>query len=548
MDFLRFSRKSTLAFSILTLGMLAVTSPSQAGLFEKNAINKKGAQHLKKMFEDALQEENRQLAAQGGNLKIDGEVTVEPSDTYYAITLPHLTATNIDKSTVDIGMVAMNALPTDKKGQWKMTMALPTPIVWHGPDGMKTVTIDIGKQNFAGIWHEEYSTYVKMQANYQDIRITSNDGALNMTVGGLKAVTDFTEDKNGHWSGPATFGLSDFRVGGPTGSFRLGSLEGTTEVFDYDMKAAKAFRENMQALTESYKSGDAGAANAVTPQHASAMYNMVTGFLGTVWDGFSSHAVVRDIEFSSAATPTSPAHSVKIGEQTFDFSLRGFRAQAVALGFALGYNQIAVTPSPQYVETVPDHARLAIEINNLPYKDMVALGGSAITNSGAAPQNGQMLAMQMMMTLPQLLTKAGTNITLREFTLGNAQYSATGKGVLTADMQALKGATGSGTVEISGLETLINLVQGHLKSPSATAQEKESLDKLLKTLSLIQMLGQQGTDAGGRAVRMYNFELTKDGKTMLNGTDLGTLTQQAPPQQQALPPPVPGSIMPRTTP
>ena len=57
-------------------------------------------------------------------------------------------------------------------------------------------------------------------------------------------------------------------------------------------------------------------------------------------------------------------------------------------------------------------------------------------------------------------------------------------------------------------------------------ESKTKLQSTLSTLGILQLAGQQGKDAQGNPVRLYDFELNKQGQILLNGTDMALLMPQ----------------------
>src|SRR5690606_24068324 len=115
--------------------------------------------------EDMLNQRAEQARAQGGELVRDGAVIVEKAKEYYAVTLPPLSLRGKNNTRVDIGMIAVNASPGKEEGEWRMSVALPMPLIVRdmNQDG-RTLTVDIARQNMAGIWHEKIEGFSKLNA------------------------------------------------------------------------------------------------------------------------------------------------------------------------------------------------------------------------------------------------------------------------------------------------------------------------------------------------------------------------------------------------
>ena len=153
---MRLSFPRPITAAAILLAALGVASPARAQTSDGDV------QKLEGIFTQLLEQYKALTEANGAELVEEGNILVEPSDHYYAITLPHLTVQQKDGAYTDIGMIAVNALPGDAAGQWKMTMAVPTPIIHYDSKKNPVVSVNIGQQNFAGVWYEKFRNFIRM--------------------------------------------------------------------------------------------------------------------------------------------------------------------------------------------------------------------------------------------------------------------------------------------------------------------------------------------------------------------------------------------------
>lgn len=504
---------TAIAFAALICIAGAYILPARA------AVDAKGAAHLKTMFEKILEQDK---TSKNNALKLDGEVMVEPVDNYYAVTLPHLSMLSDDGGRVEVGIITLNVMPTDVPTQWKMTLALPSPITFYDAKNAPEMQLAIMKQYFAGVWDEKFRNFTKLKAQYKDVRAVSSDRRVNIAVPDFTATYDLKENANKNLSGPMLFEITGLQAAGATGGkISAGKIEYAVNLIDYSVDAAGAYRDNMAALTESYQSGEDSGSRA----HITGIYNLVADFIGTVWDGFTSTLGARDIALSLPAMNGKPAQDVKISSAAFSFDMTGFRKNSVILRTGMNYSglSIAPLPDPAMGAMLPSKVNVDISINNLPYREMRALGQTSVDAAVKAPQMAQLAGLQALMSLPQLFTTAGTNMVLKDTEVTGKDYRIAAAGTLTADMAAMKMATGKGRMEIAGIDKLIAFTAERLKDPKLNPAQKAKLENTARTLAALQIAGQQGTDSTGAPARTYDFELTKDGKTLMNGTDIGLL-------------------------
>lgn len=491
--------------------------------------NEEGVQRLESIFTELLTQYEEATKSNGATFVKEGKILVEPSDSYYAVTLPHISIKLQDGSYTEIGMIAFNAVPGDTAEQWKMTIAIPTPIIHYDSANTPVVTADIGKQSFAGIWHEEFKNFVKMNAHYTDINIKHHSEQTRIVIPDIKMLYDLAENDQGLWSGPADFMVSDLQIyfdrDGSTASIKEVTMKSVMK--DYSIEAALEYQEQINALLESYEGGDT---ESISGTHIMGLYNMVFDFMSKAWDGFDFSMGMKDFVLTRPPIPGSPPGLMKIGNSHFGFAMNGFRDGAVDLGFKMAYDGFVFEPMDETTsQSVPDHFNIDLSINSLPYGEIVDLGRSSIQSTMDSPQAAQMVGLQAIVMLPQLLTRAQTNLALKDTSIGNEYYNLAAEAMFTANLDAVLGATGSAKTEIYGIDNLINSLTAAVTNPDIDQKKKQSIQQTLGMLSIVKMVGQMSKNAAGQDVRSYNFELNEQGKTMLNGTDLQVLMQSGQP-------------------
>ena len=207
-------------------------------------IDAAGAAHLKTVFTNLLTDKAKRITSQGSKLVMDGDVMVEPASGYYAVTLPHLSVVSADNSRFDIGMISVNVIPDDKPDQWKMSLALPTPLTWRDAQGAEKVKVEIGKQNFAGIWNEKLQNFTKLKAEYRDIKVNTPDKQFLGAATGLTLIYDLNQGSDGHWSGPINYAANGVVLAMADGTaVSIGKLEAASSVQGYAFDAVNGYSD-----------------------------------------------------------------------------------------------------------------------------------------------------------------------------------------------------------------------------------------------------------------------------------------------------------------
>ncbi len=512
----RFHFKLNLAITYTVIMTLAIFAYSPA----KAQVDEAGAEKLRTLFSEYI-ETNRASATQNGaELVTKGDVEVTPKGSYYAITLPHLGLKMQDGGLFDIGVFALNAMPSSVPGQWKMTVATPTPMVMYDAASAPKLIVNIGEQSFSGIFQEEMKSFVKLKAQYNKFVAIDQDSGMKFLFPSIQYVANMEERTPGQWTGPADIVINGFHVldeGQTTPVFKIGKMFIKSTVEDYSAKAQIDFQEKMEALTEAMSSVDAP---QVSPDHAMAMYNLMTEFFGTAFDAMDFELGVENVHVA----PPNEDKEFNLNRAAFGMGMSGFRSNRVKLRYWLNYNGLSVPGLEKEVEDmIPTQMNYDISLNNIPYKEMVDLGRSSMQGIIAQPQASQLIGLQALMTAPQLLTQASSNVSINNTYAGNNIYNVNLNGLLTADINAIKGGYGNGRVEFYGLESLIAMTQKNLENPDLSMEDKQKLQQMYGGLNAMLLFGQQDTDSNGRAIRAYNLELTKEGAILLNGADINTI-------------------------
>lgn len=107
----------------------------------------------------------------------DGDVVVEDADSHKAVTLPYLTIKMPDNTMLDIGFIAINAVPREANSGWDLALALPTPItVKNAQTGDTVNALHIGEQKTSLSWTNEDLLSAELTLNLSDMVFKDKDG------------------------------------------------------------------------------------------------------------------------------------------------------------------------------------------------------------------------------------------------------------------------------------------------------------------------------------------------------------------------------------
>lgn len=504
---------------LLALGLMVwAAGPAWA------AIDKAGAQKLKTVMDKAVTDWQAYAAAYEMTLELDGPVMVEPNGTYYAVTLPGLKIGDMDGARVEMGMVAINAMPAAKPGQWKMTVALPTPISRFDENHKLETLVTIGAQNLAGIWDEDLSSFAKINATYSQIVAMTPDRKPFLTIANTTLDGDLEKNAKGLWSGPARITLNNLALQDPNGTKgSAGSLTFVYKVKDYAPAATRAYGTKMEALNESIAAGDG---KTVSADHLRGMLALLGELMETESDAVSFSFTLKDAALSASAPQKAPARQVAVESLQAGMDFNNFHSPHPGMRLWTDYEGLRLTAPAQNTQSIPKTARMDISIDKIPFKALLGLAQQSLQMAGTNAQMGNIALLNGLMTAPKLLAEAGTTLTVKDSHIRHPDYDVTIDATAIADIKALLSATGAGTVKVRGLDKLIAETKNRASLPNQSAQMKNTGQKLLKNLTLMQIVGTKEKGAAGEDLHVYRFTLGQDGKMMLNGSDLSVLLQQ----------------------
>jgi hypothetical protein len=148
----------------------------------KPAINDAGAAKVKTLVQNMIDQQSKMHMSKTSQFVADGDIQVEQAKSYYAVTLPDITIVSqheekgeTKKLIAKIGIIGLNVLPTDNENEWKMTLAIPTPIKYLDENNKTLMKLDIGQQQMVGVWNEDLNAFADLNGQYRDLLLHNNE-------------------------------------------------------------------------------------------------------------------------------------------------------------------------------------------------------------------------------------------------------------------------------------------------------------------------------------------------------------------------------------
>lgn len=484
-------------------------------------INDEGAQKLKSLFEGML---NGPIVGDI-SLQKDGDITIEPLDDYYAITLPHLKITYPNGAYLSLGMISINATPDDVPDQWKMSFALPTPIVTLNAQGKEITRMDIGAQQGTGIWSPDIG-FSKLDSTYKDIMITGTQNAYKISIPFFQIRQNLTQDENQKWSGPAYILLKniDMNFMKLDSSAHLGELRADFMLDQYNPAAEQKYKDTLQSIStrmqeqiENQKKGQSLEPGPLE-QDMLKLQNAMLDFFLNWGNGFKMTSTVSDFSAQGPAGTTNENSTLHLDKGTLALEMDGMLSDTAFWGIKINHQGFSTDAFPEkYTDFTPSDLNLNIMMKDIPVKDLSALAQNTLQGIQKNPDMKQMATLSLLMKAPAILSQAATTLEIKDSYASNATYKATLNGQVKADMSALNSATGQGKATIKGLDSLLDKAKALASDPEE--KRAEDFEKLAGMLKQIKTLAKIETVEN---IPLYVLEFLMDaqGQMLLNGQDI----------------------------
>ena len=493
-------------------------------------INEQGAQTLQKSFQNLLDYQKTINEAFGSvRVMYDGDLTVSQEEGYYAITLPHIflqspTVENHTEDMVfDMGVITVNAMPDEKPGYWKATMAFPSQMTMSDKtpnNANDDFTVTFGEQETMAIFNDKLGYFTKMNVNLSDIGFKAGEKDPGISVGGIQLYTNLSEENGDTFSGPGHILFSDLLIGPPEqkNTVKMGELKLDFTMNGFKLPTLQEYQQKLLKHAATFQSlnklEEDGNTEAIDGEN---LINMITDLYDFDMDGFSFQYNIKglDVSMNDKEKPED-IKSVKIESAFAGMGLNGLKAPKGTLSIKSGYNNVAVLPEiPEQKSLFPQNVNFDIEAKNIPYNTLTELAQTTGKSIAQNPESAQMVGLGVLMRIPALLSQSGTEIVVKNNGIENETYAINLDGKIITDLTALMGFSAKFKAVFEGIDNLINIYE-----KNENLENMGDTDKILKTLKSV---GTEETGPNGKPAHVFVLETTPEGKALINGQDATTL-------------------------
>lgn len=480
-------------------------------------------QDLKESLSGILENRKKMVALTGIRMITDGDIIIEPSQEYHAITFPHVAFVYPNGSRLDIGMIAANAVPTENEDSWKITLAIPRPIVKKTAAGITEYELDIGSQRLAGILHVPSGNFIKMDGTLGNVRLTNFQDNIIITVKETDILLDFDRDEKSElWNGTAHYKFEDIRYSG-NGDITntIGSAYLRSELRDLSFKSIQESREEILNAT-SRSSGNFGAVEAsALPGFGILGLTTQSPFFAMDFGSVEFALNNVDLRLQDSLQNTEAAQNNKISLNRISASLqaRNLKTDKAAAKLSGNLNALNIKNEQSSASKfLPENAEWNIIVTDYPAQKVLNNIYKRLTG---ANQNDEQKGRDN--PFLEMLAEAGSKLLVQNASLDNDFYGIRFNGKAQANLSAAYGGTAQAVLTISNLDSMVKQITRDMQS-TQTEEDKNtnaSSTRLLAFLTVLQIVGKKD----GENDRRYEISVNEEGNVILNDSDLKNVMQ-----------------------
>jgi hypothetical protein len=486
---------------LLALATASIFVATPASYAYAATATAQGAHTLKTIFEDVIkQQKDISSLNHDSQVIFEGDVTVEPVGDYYAITLPDTKIRYQSGDTLDIGIISINASEHDIAGQWKMSIALPTPIIMYTPRRNQIMRINIGAQQSGGIWDESMRHFIKLNSTYKNVTIESaRPYTYSATIPTVEVHLDLTKNADNTWSGPlhisgkdVQFNLSD------TG--QKGNINNINARFDLDQYNPAALQQYQQQV------GTLAQGN-----NPAALQGSLIELIMTASKGFKAQISADGLNTSAptkAATNTTGAPTLSFDKAFLAFDLSDFGASNdngnVKMNSRLAFSNLRQNTAQNDAQSLtPTDANIDIRMENLPLRQLLALDA----NSNIA----------LTTRIATVMSQAGSVINMNDNHITGKDYKVDMNGLIQMHGRDISSATADISTAITGLDALMQKTKA--QAADASNPDHPTMQAASLYLGMLSLFAQP-EQRNGQTVHTFKLVVTPTGQILINGMDI----------------------------
>ncbi|NJN36249.1 MAG: hypothetical protein HC794_03330 [Nitrospiraceae bacterium] len=174
---------------------------------------------------------------------------VVPDGDSYKATLSGVKVMPNEPDAPKIGDVTFNVMPKDADKYSISNLMLPSGVDIVLADGQGKARLEIGSQQFSGVWSKAFAGFLDTDAVYKDVTLTSDQG-VKFAIGEATLKQTSIEKSAGIYDQTGNFALKNITVGTPEGSATIATITSTGDAKGTNLADLAKFRDQFNALLQ----------------------------------------------------------------------------------------------------------------------------------------------------------------------------------------------------------------------------------------------------------------------------------------------------------
>lgn len=436
------------------------------------------------------------------------KLEVVPDGDSYKATLSGIKIMPNEPDAPKIGDVTFSVEPKDEDKYSISNLMLPSGVDINLADGQGKARLEIGSQQFSGVWSKTFAGFLDSDAVYKNVTLAADQG-VKFAIGEATVKQTSSEKSAGIYDQTGSFALKDITVNTPEGSATIATIASTGDAKGTNLAELVKFRDQFNAVMAASVEE-----KPVDPAAVEALKQMKAFFKDYV-----SKTEVGGIVFKD----TSGQEAFKMDNVTIDGGWHGFDQPKSKFDIDMRFTGIsapsaaAMPEMAMFGQFIPGKFGVGVTIEDVPSAELWAAFLSMLT----APQNDPM-------AMEQAAGEAGTQIVQAAQTAGSVfklngwEFDSQGiklnlGGSVKADASAMMGAIASLKLDLVGFDTILGMAQMFSGGdPSTTAP-----------LEMLKQLSNRTTNAEGQPLDSFAIELANTGDVTVNGKPFNPMAMPA---------------------
>ena len=423
------------------------------------------------------------------------------------------------EGTWELGDIVYDLTPVGD-ATYDVVLTLPETTALFDAAGKAAGGTSIGSQSLLGTWNLALNLWTDGTAEVRDFALHANppgEEAFAMSIAAVTGESRLESLSEGKWGGVSRVAIEDVTFAGEDGEVgAVDRIDVMTDqravdyVFFQALSLARAEFEQRFGAEPDFADPEVQEVLQTLTQPLFALARERAPLIGDL-------GVEITLSGISGADPETGA-PLAIARIHFGISAHDLDNPTGIVNIAYEHEGLAASVDGVMQRYLPADMAFVIALRDLPVDDAATMTlemfESGMTDPANFEDNAMMALAFMGMGLQQSMAQAGSALEIERIDYVSEALKAHMGGTLVATAASPLGATGTVTLEVEGLDAAVAELSAQQGDPDA--------QEAAMPLAMLQAMGQR-IEEGGVVRHVYVVELTPDGRTLLNGNDMGPM-------------------------